>query len=126
MSNKRPDFKTEATLVREHDVLTAVERPRSPPRLALVHGPGAPRLYPLDTAEVVIGRSQQAAICIENGLLSRRHVAIQLALGEHRLTDLESANGVYLNGVRVHSAALHEGDTIQIGDLVFVFHEAGG
>lgn len=112
--------------MREHDVLAAVDRPKSPPRLALVRGPGAPRLYPLEVAEIVVGRSQQAGICIESGLLSRRHMAIQLLLGEPRLIDLESANGVYLNGVRVHSAALHEGDTIQIGDLVFVFHEASG
>jgi hypothetical protein len=32
---------------------------------------------------------------------------------------------VYLNGVRAHSAVLHDGDTLQIGDVVFVFHEAG-
>jgi pSer/pThr/pTyr-binding forkhead associated (FHA) protein len=40
--------------------------------------------------------------------------------------DLESSNGVFLNGVRVHSAALHEGDVIQIGDAVLVFREGGG
>jgi hypothetical protein len=27
------------------------------------------------------------------------------------------------NGVKAHSAVLHGGDTIQIGDVVFVFHE---
>jgi pSer/pThr/pTyr-binding forkhead associated (FHA) protein len=37
--------------------------------------------------------------------------------------DLESANGVYLNGVRVHSAGLFEGDTIQIGDVLLMFRE---
>jgi pSer/pThr/pTyr-binding forkhead associated (FHA) protein len=43
---------------------------------------------------------------------------------ELQLADLDSANGVYVNGVKTHSAVLHEGDTIQIGDVVFVLHEA--
>jgi pSer/pThr/pTyr-binding forkhead associated (FHA) protein len=38
-------------------------------------------------------------------------------------TDLDSANGVLLNGIKAHSAVLHEGDTLQIGDVVFVFRE---
>lgn len=126
MSNKRPDFKTEATLVRDHSVIGSVERPASPPRLALVRGLGAPRVYPLEAAETVIGRSTQAAICIESSLLSRRHLSIHKIGSEYRLTDLDSANGVYLNGVRIHSAGLHEGDAIQIGDLVFTFHEGSG
>ena len=112
--------------MREHSVVASMERPASPPRLALARGPGAPRDYPLSAAETVIGRSTQAGICIESSLLSRRHVAIHKVGPEYRLTDLDSANGVYLNGVRVHSAGLHEGDVIQIGDLVFAFHEGSG
>jgi pSer/pThr/pTyr-binding forkhead associated (FHA) protein len=39
------------------------------------------------------------------------------------VTDLNSSNGMYLNGVKAHSAVLHEGDQIQIGNVVFIFHE---
>jgi pSer/pThr/pTyr-binding forkhead associated (FHA) protein len=48
------------------------------------------------------------------------------AQGQFTLVDLESRNGVYLNGVKVHSALLHDGDNIQLGTVVFVFHEGRG
>ena len=37
--------------------------------------------------------------------------------------DLDSRNGVYLNGVKIHSAVLHGGDNLQLGSVVLVFHE---
>ena len=39
------------------------------------------------------------------------------------LQDNDSHNGVYLNGVKVYSAVLREGDVIQVADSVFVYHE---
>ena len=69
-------------------------------------------------------RSNQATLHIDSALLSRRHVAIKTNGPEHRLYDLDSANGVYVNGIKAHSAILHDGDTVQIGDVVLVFHEA--
>ncbi len=126
MSTKKPEFEVEATLVKDHSVVAGVTRSAIPPRLELVRGPTAPRSLSLSGDEVVIGRSNQANICLESSLLSRRHALIRKLGPEFRLFDLESANGVFLNGVRVHSAGLHEGDTIQIGDVVLVFHEGSG
>ena len=123
MSQRKPDFEPEATLVKDHSVIGGVSREAVPPRLELVRGPMAPRTLPLGLDETVVGRSHQANICIESSLLSRRHVSIKKTGPEFRWRDLDSANGVFLNGVRVHSASLHEGDTIQIGDVVFVFRE---
>ena len=42
---------------------------------------------------------------------------------EYACTDMESHNGVFLNGVKIHSATLREGDTIQIGDVILIYHE---
>jgi pSer/pThr/pTyr-binding forkhead associated (FHA) protein len=39
------------------------------------------------------------------------------------LVDNDSHNGVILNGVKVHSAVLRDGDVIQAADNVFVYHE---
>ncbi|MFT3723991.1 MAG: FHA domain-containing protein [Hyphomonadaceae bacterium] len=126
MSNDKPPFDFETTLVKDHSVIAGVNRDAVPPRLELARGPGAPRTLALGPDETVVGRSHQANICIESSLLSRRHISIRRSGPEFRLNDLESANGVFLNGVRVHSAGLHEGDTIQIGDVVFVFREGVG
>lgn len=126
MSTKKPEFDLETTLVKDHSVVSGLSRQATPPRLDLMRGPGAPRTLVLTGNEVVIGRSHQANICIESSLLSRRHAMIKQTGAEFRLSDLDSANGVFLNGVRVHSAGLHEGDTIQIGDVVLVFREGVG
>ncbi|HET9954404.1 MAG TPA: FHA domain-containing protein [Polyangiaceae bacterium] len=116
-------FDGEVTVVREHSLVTACGRGAVSARLELMRGPGAPRVIPLAAVETVIGRSNQASVCLESHLLSRRHIALVPQGPGYRLQDLESANGVYLNGVKVHSAVLHEGDVIQIGDVLLVFHE---
>jgi hypothetical protein len=105
--------------------IVSVDKRHKHPWLEQVRGPGAPREFSLGIAETVVGRSTQATLHIESALLSRRHVAIRKHGPEHRLFDLDSANGVYVNGVKAHSAVLHDGDTLQIGDVVLVFHEAG-
>src|SRR5690348_15109902 len=93
------------------------------PTLEQVRGPGAPRSFPLSIAETVVGRGQQANVTIDSALLSRRHVVFRREGPELTLADLDSANGVYVNGVKAHRAVLYEGDTIQLGDVVFVLHE---
>lgn len=90
----------------------------------MVTGPGAPKTYDLWGDEVVLGRAVNANIFINSNDLSRRHVAMRLtAPNQWTVVDLDSRNGVYLNGVKVHSASLHEGDNLQLGTVVFVFHE---
>jgi pSer/pThr/pTyr-binding forkhead associated (FHA) protein len=120
-----PDDPSEldSTQAGDLSIVSAVEQARRKPRLEQLRGPGAPRTHQLLLDETVIGRSSQAAICVESTLISRRHVAIRKNGAEFRCVDLDSANGLYLNGVKAHSAVLHGGDTIQIGDVVFVFHE---
>jgi len=44
---------------------------------------------------------------------------------EYTCEDCDSTNGIYLNGVRVQSAVLREGDQIQISDVVFIYHDGG-
>ena len=39
------------------------------------------------------------------------------------LVDNDSDNGVILNGAKIHSAVLRDGDVIQVADNVFVYHE---
>jgi len=93
------------------------------PRLEQVRGPGAPREFVLDLDETIVGRGNQSTVCVESSLLSRRHLSIRRQGPEFRCQDLDSQNGVFVNGVKAHAAVLHEGDTLQIGDVVFVFHE---
>ena len=117
-------YDPDSTVAGDVSVVAGSARTQRVPTLEQIRGPGAPRSFPLSIAETVVGRGQQANVTIDSALISRRHVVFQRSGPELRMADLDSANGVYVNGVKAHSAVLHEGDTIQLGDVVFVLHEA--
>ena len=98
-----------------------------PCALQMIAGPGAPKTWELFAEEVVVGRAIEAEISVNSTDLSRRHMMLKrTGPGQYTVLDLESRNGVYLNGVRVHSAVLHDGDNLQLGTVMFVFHEGRG
>jgi hypothetical protein len=118
------DHDIESTIAGDVSLVGAMSSRKKEPVLEQIRGPGAPRKLALLPSETVIGRGIQASIQIESSLLSRRHVAFRRSGPDVTCADLDSQNGVYVNGVKVHSALLHDGDTLQIGDVVLVFHEA--
>jgi two-component system, cell cycle response regulator len=113
----------QTTTVQDVPVPASLRRARRPFVLEQVGGPGAPREFVLDLPEHIIGRSAQANISIDGNGISRQHVAIRRSGPEYGFVDMNSANGVYLNTVKTHAAILRQGDTLQLGDAVFVFHE---
>jgi pSer/pThr/pTyr-binding forkhead associated (FHA) protein len=117
------DFDSESTLVKDHSVATVRMRLKKVARLEQKQGPGAPQTHDLELSETVVGRSSSAHICIDSHLISRRHVSFAKSEEQVTVTDLNSSNGMYLNGVKAHSAVLYEGDQIQVGNVVFIFHE---
>jgi pSer/pThr/pTyr-binding forkhead associated (FHA) protein len=72
---------------------------------------------------MIIGRSSTADWTIESHEVSRQHIRIAQADGECSVTDMGSHNGTYLNGLKIRSATLKEGDSIQIGNVTFIFQE---
>jgi pSer/pThr/pTyr-binding forkhead associated (FHA) protein len=116
-------FEDEATVVGDQPVVGSIRTRTKPFLLQQLEGPGAPRDFALELDEIVVGRSVQAHISIDSGRISRKHLMLKRQGQEYSATDLNSSNGVFLNGVKAHSAVLREGDTIQIGDVVFLYHE---
>jgi pSer/pThr/pTyr-binding forkhead associated (FHA) protein len=100
-----------------------VQRRSHPMVLRQVKGPGAPRDVSLDLDEVVLGRGLDVQIVIESGAVSRRHAALLRSNDRYTCVDLQSSNGVYVNGERVNGKELCDGDILQVGDALFVFHE---
>ena len=119
----KSDFDNDSTIVGDHSLIAVTPSTERPYRLTQVKGPGAPREFNLELDNVVVGRSAQAHICIDSHLISRKHMQLSREGQVFNLQDLESSNGVFLNGVKAYAAILHEGDTIQIGDVLFVYHE---
>lgn len=78
--------------------------------------------------EVIIGRGAMGQITIDDPMLSRRHVRIDLSGTAPTVEDLGSRNGTQLNGhALVDRATLSDGDRIRIGtqELVFLARESG-
>lgn len=103
-------------------VRVEVPRPQRRHTLELIKGPGAPRVFELDQPSVTVGRAPECTLRISSDNISRHHVRFSRTEDEYVCEDLKSRNGVYLNGVKVHSATLRDEDQIQVGDAVFVYH----
>ena len=65
---------------------------------------------------LTVGRGPNNRIQLGEDRVSRSHAAIRWSGSEHRITDLQSHNGVFINGDKVHETALNVGDRIQIGE----------
>lgn len=91
-------------------------------RLVGIEGPVEGQEFPLDLAEMEIGRRAEAAIVVSDLSVSRRHARIRLVPGGCVIEDIGSANGTWVNGVRLSSAQpLFEKDVIRIGKAAFAY-----
>jgi ABC transport system ATP-binding/permease protein len=73
---------------------------------------------------IKIGRATDNDIVIPDVLASRHHATLVPAVGGTEIRDNRSINGTFVNGARVDTAMLHEGDVVTIGNIDLVF--AGG
>lgn len=79
--------------------------------------------FALTSGDLTIGRDGDNEIVLAENTVSRRHARLlRDSQGQFTLTDLGSANGVYINGERVQRAILSSGDEVKIGDNYFCFH----
>ncbi len=64
----------------------------------------------------IVGRGTDCEVAIDDPLVSRQHAKITVTNAAVLIEDLQSANGVYVNGARLHgSVALTDGDRILVG-----------
>lgn len=63
----------------------------------------------------LIGRGEQADIRLRDLNVSRRHAELRQRGNDYLIVDLESTNGVEVNGKQVKSKALQNGDVITMG-----------
>ncbi len=78
----------------------------------------------LDDKDVVIGRDSNNDVVIDNLAVSRKHAKITYASGQYMAEDLDSANGIRINGITVKRSPLYPGDEIMVGKHVIVFDTA--
>lgn len=86
-------------------------------QITVVRGPARGRTYLLGGKPVVLGRDDVADVRLDDPRVSRRHAEFRpLDASSWILRDLGSTNHTFLNGKRIESARIREGDEIVLGD----------
>ena len=80
--------------------------------------------HELDKRRVVIGRAKECDIQIHDPNASRQHAELVREGTAYWIVDLDSTNGMELNGRRLKRAKLEHGDRITIGSTELLFERA--
>lgn len=79
--------------------------------------------YYFDKDLVSVGRARDNDIVIENLSVSRNHARIRREDNRYFLTDMNSANGTLVNGVRITKTELLDNDEVVVGKHSMIFLE---
>ncbi|TXH29058.1 MAG: FHA domain-containing protein, partial [Elusimicrobia bacterium] len=103
----------------------AAKSPEKPARLIVVSSNFARQEFPLEKAAMVIGRTDDNDIVLNHRSISRHHAKI-VREGDHfHVVDLQSANGVRVNGEDYNKVELRKGDQIDLGHVRLIFVPPG-
>ena len=75
----------------------------------------------IDKRRVLLGRSRECDIQVEDPNVSRRHAELRQEGATYWIVDLDSTNGVEVNGRRVKRAKLESGDSFTVGSTDITF-----
>jgi pSer/pThr/pTyr-binding forkhead associated (FHA) protein len=117
------DEPEQQTTIQDTVSVARVTKQIRPHLLEQIRGPGAPARWELVQDSAVLGREIGADIPLPGDQCSRRHALLRRRNHEYAIVDLDSVHGIYLNGIKVHSAVLRDDDIVQLGDVVFLYHE---
>lgn len=81
---------------------------------------------PISAFPFVIGRGNECDLVLNKKGLSRKHAEIVFQSGRFVVNDLDSLNGLKVNGYKVARVILEESDTIKLGEVNLVFTTTKG
>lgn len=90
-------------------------------RIVIVAGGAVGEEFEISSERVVLGRGPGVDLSFDDSAMSRQHAALQIGQDGFEIRDLDSTNGVLLNGTSASSAPLKHGDRFQLGDHVFQY-----
>jgi len=93
--------------------------------LLVLSGPRLGTRTVLSDIPIEIGRGSNSGLMLDSDSVSRRHAKIEPMGTGHRLTDLGSTNGTYVNGLRIKDHTLKDGDRVQIGKALLKYLAGG-
>jgi pSer/pThr/pTyr-binding forkhead associated (FHA) protein len=91
------------------------------PSLIIKEGGFPGTTFELSSGSTLIGRNPTTDITLVDEGISREHAVIEWEGNSFTIEDLQSTNGTKVNGTRVRSTVLRDGDEVQIGRTLFEF-----
>lgn len=108
-----------ATVVISSPSAPEPQRVEANARLVVVEGPDAGASFALTAGTHFIGRDASSSdVTLSDPLVSKRHARIDVFSQSIRLVDLNSANGLEVDGGLVTRVDLEDGATVRLGDSV--------
>lgn len=89
----------------------------------LVHESAGVRELEIVDNEVHMGRELDNTLRLPDPSISRHHCVVRKVGGGFEIQDLQSSNGVMINGNRVQSSPLRDGDRITLGHVQLTFQD---
>lgn len=89
----------------------------------LVHESAGVREFEIVDSEVHMGRELDNTLRLPDPSISRHHCVLRKVGGGYEIQDLQSSNGVLVNGNRVQSSPLRDGDRITLGQVQLTFQD---
>jgi pSer/pThr/pTyr-binding forkhead associated (FHA) protein len=82
----------------------------------VVHVPDGKKIEHIcEDSETTIGRASSNTLTITDGSVSEHHARVAKNGGTYVLDDVGSTNGSYVNGARIQSIPLEDGDIVMFG-----------
>jgi pSer/pThr/pTyr-binding forkhead associated (FHA) protein len=81
--------------------------------------------YPMSATPWIVGRHSTCHIQIDNAGISRRHCKFTYDNGAYFVEDMQSSNGIFINGKKIRRGPVENGTEIAIGKYVLVFEDTG-
>jgi pSer/pThr/pTyr-binding forkhead associated (FHA) protein len=103
----------------------AFARP-APGRYLAIEDGDVMRLVALHQPVTHVGRGFSADLRLEDQSVSRRHAVIVDDGEGARILDDRSANGTFVNGLRVSEAHLRDRDAIRVGRVALIYRDVAG
>lgn len=90
-------------------------------KLQVNSGPDRGKIFNLGSVSMMIGRRSDCDIVLTDDSVSRHHARLELHRGSYTIYDLDSTNGVQVNGVKITSRVLEPEDIVSIGTTICAF-----
>jgi transcriptional regulator with PAS, ATPase and Fis domain len=118
MADPRDDLKTSLVARAPRATISAFD-------LHVLAGPDAGTHRRLGPGKVRIGTAPSCGVRLADPTVSRLHCELEIHGQGVRVTDLDSTNGTFLDGVRAYDAELAAGGSVTVGTTVLRLEPAG-